>query len=244
MRKHGDASTEVSNNTKVWRRIRIVRVLFDLTVKPEELAAIRGALGGLAVNRPSMLHNHASDGSLRYRYPLIQYYAHQGKAAAIGIDQGADELLAALSCHRVSVMLGGRSHELKASNIRFRSASILVWNRRLQYHIRQWAPLDQSTEAAYLEARRSQSLHAFFARRLTGNMLAFAKGIGYHVPERIDTEVLAFDGPYEIPYKGIRRLCFNLTFETNFSLPVGIGLGKHTSVGFGRIVSAGSHPQS
>ena len=227
-----------------WRSVRLAQVAFDLPLSPHQLPALRGAVGHTAYGQSSRLHNHATDGALHYRYPLIQYYIHQGKAAAIGIEQGADELLAALSMQRVVLLLEGHALDVQATHVSFRNAPVLVWDRCSPYRIRQWAPLDRSTEAAYYAARDSNGLAAFFARRLTGNMLSFAKGIGFHVPRQIQTRVLEIDGPYPVGYKGVGRLCFNLTFETNLSLPAGIGLGKHTSVGFGRIAPVRPFHQS
>ena len=76
---------------------------------------------------------------------------------------------------------------------------------------------------------------AFLEKVLTGNILSFAKGVGYNVEKNIIVKIQKIHREYFIKYKGTGLQSFDLTFQTNFSLPEFIGLGKGVSTGNGVI---------
>ncbi len=75
----------------------------------------------------------------------------------------------------------------------------------------------------------------FLEKKLIGNILSFAKGLGIYFDTRLTCKILEVENPYWITYKGVRMMAFNVRFKTNVSLPDNIGLGKGVSLGNGTI---------
>src|SRR5699024_9615089 len=74
-------------------------------------------------------------------------------------------------------------------------------------------------------------------RILIGNILAFAKGVDWHIEEKINLRIGKIRKTKNISYKNTRLLAFDIDFKTNVHLPPYVGLGKGVSQGFGMISS-------
>jgi hypothetical protein len=70
-------------------------------------------------------------------------------------------------------------------------------------------------------------------RILTGNLLSFAKGIGWQVQGRVMAEVPTPPLLKTRAFKGVDIDVFDMEILTNMVLPEGLGLGKAVSVGYG-----------
>lgn len=75
----------------------------------------------------------------------------------------------------------------------------------------------------------------FLEQIITGNILSFFKGIGYHVEERIECAITEMKELSEQSYKHVKFDSFEIKFVCNMELPDGIALGKSGSVGFGTL---------
>lgn len=75
----------------------------------------------------------------------------------------------------------------------------------------------------------------FLEQVITGNILSFLKGIGYHAAEKIECAITQLKEPVEQSYKHVKFDTFDLMFVSNMELPDGIALGKSGSVGFGTL---------
>ena len=75
----------------------------------------------------------------------------------------------------------------------------------------------------------------FLEQVITGNILSFLKGIGYHAAEKIECAITQLKEPVEQSYKHVKFDTFDLMFVSNMVLPDGIALGKSGSVGFGTL---------
>ena len=75
----------------------------------------------------------------------------------------------------------------------------------------------------------------FLESILTGNILSFAKGMDYHIKERLLVKITHLSKPLSQTFKGQNVLVFNIEFVSNIELPQWIGLGKGSSLGFGTV---------
>jgi hypothetical protein len=76
---------------------------------------------------------------------------------------------------------------------------------------------------------------AFLEKTLTGNILAFAKGVEWTVDKQIEVKIREFKEPRTVKLKANDMIGFNVNFSTNIFLPNFIGLGKGVSKGYGII---------
>ena len=71
--------------------VRTLTVTFDTEIEFNEIPLFRGAvLKSLGGNANLLYHNHISDHSFRYSYPLVQYKCLHGKAAIVCVEDGVD----------------------------------------------------------------------------------------------------------------------------------------------------------
>jgi len=217
-------------------KLQYTFVRFSTRLSPAEVPAFRGALGWLAGDTYPLIHNHMENDQLRWSYPLIQYRSIDNQAAIVALNEGADEIFSLLNDDALEIDIQGRLVALRVESVRLRTYPLVVWNRPLDYRLHSWLPLKNETEEDYRRALHESSLPTFFARKLTGNMLSYAKGVGWHVDKPIQTVVGRVSSPIKRRFKGIDFLSFDLTFSTNLFLPPYIGLGKSAALGFGSVL--------
>ena len=127
-----------------------------------------------------------------------------------------------------------RTLSLEEYHLNLHQANVQLWKDTvLTYRIRDWIALSQDAYKEYEQLVGLADRIQFLEKRLCNNILAFAKGIGWQVPERIICRILDLEGPYSKPLYETKLLTFNATFQTNVSLPNLIGLGKSVSRGYG-----------
>ena len=68
---------------------------------------------------------------------------------------------------------------------------------------------------------------------LASNIIAFAKGIHWQLPQRLDVTLLQLRATHTVQHKGVPMVAFDISFSANIDLPDGLGLGKACSHGFG-----------
>jgi hypothetical protein len=70
---------------------------------------------------------------------------------------------------------------------------------------------------------------------LKGNILSFAKGIGWDIDREISLRIDTIEKVRPVTFKEQKVLAFDVTFRTNVFLPDYLGLGKGVSLGFGTV---------
>lgn len=68
---------------------------------------------------------------------------------------------------------------------------------------------------------------------LIGNLISFAKGIGWDIKREIKVRISKILKTKNLKYKNTHLLAFGIEFSGNFSLPTYLGLGKGVSHGYG-----------
>lgn len=211
-------------------------IKFNETISFNEIPAFRGAIIKLIDNPSLLFHNHIDDDSVRYSYPLIQYKRINGKAAIFCISEGITAIGNLLSMPNYNIDISSRSINLSINKIVPQRHLIQIWDSCFNYRIRNWLPLNSKNYQQFCQIEELSSQIAFLEKILIGNILSFAKGIGVEINKDIVCKLIAINGKKLLTAKSIKMMAFDIEFKINVSLPDFIGLGKHSSIGFGTTV--------
>jgi hypothetical protein len=217
--------------------VSVTTVLLELAISPKEVQYFRGSIIRLSNGNP-LFHNHVGEKGYHYSYPLIQYKRIQGYAALVGVNEGIDAL------HDFFAERG--PFTLQIGNRQARCESIAAQTEHIEmtcadacrytYTIQQWLPLNQENYTVYQHAEGLVERVSMLEKILVGNILSFAKGLGYFFETPIVCQILDLEQKGTIPYKGVELMNFSARFKCNVPLPEYIGLGKSASVGNGVIL--------
>lgn len=217
------------------QKLRILKVLFNGELKAFELPAFRGAMAQLVGYENILFHNHR-DGGFRYRYPLIQYKLLHQRPAMICLKEGIDEMQHLFAKSDWAIQIGDREMELSVSRLDVKLYTVQVWDQLFTYRIRNWLGL--SNAKSWQEYQRAPGMRAkleMLEKKLIGNILSFAKGIDWHVDRNIELHINHIHRQRKVRVKNNHQEAFDLEFQTNVFLPNDIGLGKHSSLGYGTV---------
>jgi hypothetical protein len=217
------------------KKIRFLRVQFDSQIAAFEIPAFRGAIASKAGLEHILFHNHLNDKELLYGYPVIQYKRIGVNPAIVCIDYGVDEIHHLFSTRNLTVHIGERPVPLDVKNLQMHQYTLQVWEKSFTYRMYNWLALSQENYQRYQTIQDDLERISFLEGILTGNILAFAKGVKWDVDRTIRLRIDEVLHTKLVPYKSQRLMAFDLTFRTNVFLPDFIGLGKGVSLGFGTV---------
>ena len=215
-----------------FKKIRLLTVQFENDIQPWEVPAFRGAVIATAGNQHVLFHNHEKE-KFRYSYPLIQYKQVRNKPMIMSLDEGVDEIHHFFENMQMGLMLGERPYELKIANLHLNQQVMQVWDRLWDYRIDNWLALNEENYAKYRGLESLADKIDLLERTLTGNIISFAKGIGWTIENEVKLAITSMREPRLVTYKGQRLMGFSVDFKTNVYLPNYLGLGKGCSTGFG-----------
>ena len=219
------------------KKIRFLDVAFENEINAWEVPALRGAVVATVGKENTLFHNHLGK-DYRFSYPLIQYKCIQKKPHLVCIEDGVDEVHHFFENKQEGLFLGSRPYELKVENINLNTFTMQVWDRSFDYSLQDWLPLNQDNYRVYKSLPSDIEKFEFLEKVLIGNILSFAKGIGWHVDKEIKVRIRDNIRTNVIKVKDIKREAFTLNFSSNVFLPNHMGLGKSASLGFGVIRSS------
>lgn len=217
--------------------LRLLAVTFDTHLEPWELAQFRGAMAHKVGLEHEWFHNHRNTPNgprFHYRYPLIQYKLHRNRPMLFCMGPCVEEARHFFTQPDWSLMIGDHRHEMRLQNIHVQEFQLTVLEQPIEYRIHKWMPLNQENYTKYLQLHSLAAKYAFLENILRNNILTFAQGVRWFVPQAIQVAITETLGkPQYISYKGVKRMTFNLHFTCNIGLPNFMGLGKGSSNGFG-----------
>jgi hypothetical protein len=189
------------------------------------------------MDKSPLLHNHFKDGSLVFKYPLVQYKVVDNIPILLGLNEGA-ELLTSLFLQIRTLKIENKDYIINYKNIENKKCDTGVKNDLFRYKfVTLWMGLNQKNFPPYRTLRKENdtvAINEMFKSILKGNILSYFKSINYTETERIN--VLPELKEKKTKFKGIEMVAFEGEFTTNVSLPDLIGLGKSVSRGFGAII--------
>jgi len=218
-----------------FRRLRVLLVEFADEIEAHEIPAFRGAIIAKAGREHILFHNHLNEQKYLYRYPLIQYKRIRKHPAIVCIDDGVDQIHNYFENRDWSIHISGRWLEMKIARLLMNQFTIQVWDKDFTYRMSNWIALNQENYREYLNLPEDAEKISYLEKKLTGNILSFAKGINWDVTRQINTRILQIDGIHPVTLKGKKVMGFNMIFTSNVFLPNYIGLGKSVSLGYGNV---------
>jgi hypothetical protein len=131
------------------------------------------------------------------------------------------------------IEISGRKLDMSINQMNLNTFTMQVWDKFWDYSLRNWIALNQKNYKKYQEIGDEKEQTRFLEELLTGNILSFAKGIGWNVDKTIEVKINTIHNVNKVKLKGNFVLGFHLDFRTNVFLPNYIGLGKGVSHGYG-----------
>lgn len=219
------------------RSINVFLIKFKNEIAFTEIPLLRGAvLNLLGSDAEILFHNHTSDTTFRYSYPLIQYKRIRKKAAIFCIGEGVETIGKLLNAQDYEISLGNRSLRLDIENISPKRNIVQTWDSTFHYYLTNWLALNSTNYQEYMAMDDLSDRIDLLERILVGNLLSFAKGVGIEIEQQIICKLISFEEPRLVKVKGVKVMSFNCEFTTNMSLPDYMGIGKHASIGYGTVV--------
>lgn len=217
--------------------VRTLTVIFDTEIEFKEISLFRGAvLKSLGDKANLLYHNHISDHSFRYSYPLVQYKCLHGKAAIVCVEEGVDLIGQILSELYGTINIGKRKTEYKVDAVHSSKVPIQIENELSVFKLRNWLPLNSQNYQQYQNTEELVEKIRILERVLTGNILSFLKGIDIHLEEQLIVHITDIINQKAVSYKNVKMMAFDIRFKSNISLPSYIGIGKNASVGCGLLL--------
>jgi hypothetical protein len=214
--------------------VPITRIAFpDIRLNVRDGHKLRGYFGNLFRDQSPLLSNHFRDGTLRYRYPLVQYKVIAGTPMLVGLGEGGD-LLLDLFLKISSLDINGEVIPVYDKNITRQEHQIGVQSELHQYHFAtSWMALNQENfykYQHYSEEMKQDQLKQILKR----NILNLYSAAQYQEEREILINLSVSE--HSITFKNEQLLGFKGSFVSNALLPNYLGLGKSPARGFGTII--------
>ncbi|MBQ6051546.1 MAG: hypothetical protein IJL35_13270 [Bacteroidaceae bacterium] len=214
--------------------VRILTVIFNTEISFKEIHLFRGAVLKALGNKANLLyHNHLSDNTFRYSYPLVQYKCLHGKATIVCIEEAVDMIGQLLTESTHSLMIGEREMSWETDRIQPARLLVQTWEQPFCYHISRWLPLNSKNYQAYKGIEGEVERVTFLENILKGNLLSMLKGLNIHLEQELFVKITKINEPFLLYNKGVKLMAFNADFNCNLTIPNNVGVGKNASIGFG-----------
>ncbi|WNJ18621.1 CRISPR-associated endonuclease Cas6 [Pontibacter sp. G13] len=215
--------------------LKVLKVVFDTEIAPWEVPAFRGAVANKAGHEHVLFHNHDGE-KYRYSYPLIQYKRLGRKPALVCLGDGVEEVHRFFEQRDWGIEISGRRLEMVIDRMEVTTSHLEVLDKQAPFKIKDWIALSQKNWGEYNSLEREVDRIIYLEKKLTANILSFAKGIGWHVDNEIQTQITSPVKIHSVNHKRVAFQGHDLEFKVNIQLPSGIGLGKAASSGCGLIL--------
>ncbi len=213
--------------------MRLISIIFQLPLQRRDIAGFRASIARAAGYEQDLLHNHREDGSVQYRYPMVQYRSEQGKAALIGINEGRDAIFEWYQKAGDQLLWNKQFHMVRVENLNVQEYEIQYHAQPQRYKLTQWLALNDKNYQNWQSMAGLKDRSAELERVLAAHILTFCRAVNWRLPERLVVCITDIHSIERTRFLGINLMGFDLSFQSNLVLPEGIGLGKGVSHGFG-----------
>jgi len=217
------------------KKVKILAVTFDFELQRSHIPAFRGAMVEKVGRENLLFHNHLDNGSFLYGYPLIQYKLIRRNPAMLCIEHGSEEILKFFEKINWDLTIRGQRIETEIKNLSFDYFVCGFSPVPVPYRIYNWFALNEENFKRFAETKDETQRIDLLRRILIGNIISFAKGIGWNIDGEIELQIKWLPSTRAFSFKNHRMIGFDLDFTTNLLLPDFIGLGKSVARGFGMI---------
>lgn len=205
---------------------------FEEKLDSAKLRCFRGAIIDMVGPEETSFHNHTENGYL-YRYPTIQYKVMGGHVCLIGIGESAFSVMQLVGRFPCEIQIGKQQMVFHVLDCKLVPYEPMIEDAPKLYRLNQYIALTDENFKKYHSMLALTDKITLVEQIITGNILTFLKGIGYHAAEQIEVAITRFSELREKSYKQVKFDVFDVQFVSNILLPDAIGLGKSVSVGFG-----------
>ena len=206
----------------------------DIRLATRDAHKLRGYFGNLFKEHSPLLHNHFEDGSLRYKYPLVQYKVVKEVPMLIGLHDGAT-LLTELFLKIQELNISGRTYPVFQKNLdHFHAQAGLSTSLHTYKFENLWMALNQENYKRYRQVETLHEKQTMLGTLLKNNLLSFFKGVNIWLDGPITASGIFTE--HITQFKDQPMLAFSGEFSANVLLPDLIGIGKAVSRGFGTVI--------
>jgi len=220
------------------QNLHICKVQFpEIELRTRDAHKLRGYFGNLFKEHSPLLSNHYEDGSLRYRYPLVQYKVIDKTPMLVGINEGG-KLLTQLFLKINALNIDGKTYTIQSKNISSTNHDIGFSEALHEYQFKTlWLALNQKNYEKYSQLNNEAEKDDMLRSILVGHVLSFFRNteVELTVNQRLMAKVNVIQK--QTKFKDKSMLAFTGSFVINANLPDDIGLGKSVSRGFGTIIN-------
>jgi hypothetical protein len=215
----------------VMTEITIGKIVFsDLRLAKRQIPSFRGAVSHL-FRQFDLLHNHAEDGRVLYRYAAVQFKTEKGQPIIYAVGERAIEVFKPIFLEIDKIDLDGTVYPVMQKELAIRKEKTGLAEEDIVYRLMSpWIALNQYNYDRYLSSGEDEK-RKILEGIAVNNIIGFAKYAQYTVPGRITVSLKV--RPVNVSLKGEQLLGFVGYLKTNFLLPDLLGLGKSVSRGYG-----------
>lgn len=217
--------------------LQVCKVQFpEIELKTRDAHKLRGYFGNLFKEHAPLLSNHYEDGSLRYRYPLVQYKVINSTPMLVGINEGG-ELLTQLFLKINHLDIDGRNYEIQSKNISSTQYQIGFSENLQEYKFETlWLALNQKNYQKYSTLEDEVEKDDMLKSILVGHVLSLFRNTGVELDQNQRLMAKLNVKQKQTKFKDKTMLAFTGSFIINAHLPDKLGLGKSVARGFGTVI--------
>jgi hypothetical protein len=220
------------------QNLHVCKVQFpEIELRTRDAHKLRGYFGNLFKEHSPLLSNHYDDGSLRYRYPLVQYKVIGKTPMLVGINEGG-KLLTQLFLKINEINIDGKTYNIQSKNISSTYHEIGFSEHLHEYQFKTlWLALNQKNFEKYSQLKDEKEKDDMLRSILVGHVLSFFRNTEVELTthQRLMAKLSVVQK--QTKFKDKNMLAFSGSFVINAKLPDEIGLGKSVSRGFGSLKS-------
>lgn len=179
-----------------------------------------------------VLHNHKELG-FDYKSPRVRYLVIEHIPRLLSFENGLD-IVERIYKEQPSLKLGHTVYNVTGTELEDRIEAIgILGEKTLRYSsITPWLALNEENYSTFLKMSSYQKRKDFLSKILIGNLLSLSKYLNIEIHETIRIKLYNFN-EISLIVGQLPMMGFNVSFETNYTLPLFIGIGKLVSKGFG-----------
>lgn len=205
-----------------------------------EIPNLRAAIADRVGHEYELFHMHNNnpeeDWGCHTHYPLIQYSMFHNNVQITGLNAGAE----ALQC----ILLPKLTPEWTIKNqqvfipryeVRHAKVDLTLGEEKRPFRLYQWQALNKENYAKWDACRENEAAQLdILSRALTGQLRAFAEGMGLPYYKAIEARVTKTLNRKKVTWHGTSLMTFDVLAESTFKVPFHIGIGRLVAYGFGR----------
>lgn len=224
--------------------MQILTLTFPFRIPPYELTDFRRAVNHCVDRKAEHFHNHNnSDGPSPYHwdYPRIRYSLYCGRATVTGIGEGAMTLTRHLLPRLLSgepLLINGRPYSVSGFQCEQRDIPLELLPTRQPFYLHRWVALNKDNYRQWKKLEgKENARQILLGRALTGQLRTLAESLAPEIDrEEIVAEILSVDQQKRIKWHRTQLIGFNVIAQSRLLPPVGLGVGRSVSFGFGEVV--------